>query len=202
MASSSFPALLSSSSSAKQYLLFPSIPSPKHPPAACPASRSPLPFSSFKLKVSSSSSPVASTTNSSLNKRPSEERIFFDGGAHYGDLVANLLLGFTLLWLPLTLAAVSRAFFLRYRFTNLRVTVISGFTGQDRSDFSYKSIKDVQVVPRFIGEWGDIIITLTDGTKVDLRSVPRFREIADYCLLTADKGTGAIAGKDERRKGF
>lgn len=76
---------------------------------------------------------------------------------------------------------------MRYRFTNLRVTVISGLTGQDRSDFSYKVIKDVQVVPRFIGEWGDVIITLQDGTKVDLRSVPKFREIAKYCLSMAER---------------
>ncbi|KAF4388951.1 hypothetical protein CsatB_009935 [Cannabis sativa] len=128
-----------------------------------------------RLHVSSSSPTTTTTTNK-------EETIFFDGGAHYGDLLANLVLGFTLVWLPLTIAAVSRAFFLRYRFTNLRVTVISGLTGEDRSDFSYEVIKDVQVVPRFIGEWGDIIITLKDGTKVDLRSVPKFRQIAKYCL--------------------
>lgn len=66
------------------------------------------------------------------------------------------------------------------------MTVISGLTGDDRSDFSYEVIKDVQVVPRFIGEWGDIIITLKDGTKVDLRSVPKFREIAKYCLSMAE----------------
>lgn len=66
------------------------------------------------------------------------------------------------------------------------MTVISGLTGQDRSDFSYKVIKDVQVVPRFIGEWGDVVITLNDGTKVDLRSVPKFREIAQYCLSMAE----------------
>ncbi|KAJ0095858.1 hypothetical protein Patl1_15825 [Pistacia atlantica] len=155
-----------------------------------------LPFPSFsafphnrpitKLHVSSppNKTPITTTTTT---KKPNQETIFFDGGAHYGDLVANLLLGFTLFWLPLTLAAVSRAFYLRYRFTNLRVTVISGFTGEDRSDFSYKVIKDVQVVPRFIGEWGDVIITLKDDTKVDLRSVPRFREIAKYCLSMAEK---------------
>uniref|UniRef100_A0A5B7AY78 YdbS-like PH domain-containing protein n=1 Tax=Davidia involucrata TaxID=16924 RepID=A0A5B7AY78_DAVIN len=131
-----------------------------------------------KLHVSSPANKPITTTTATTSKPPTEETIFFDGGAHYGDLMANLLLGFTLLWLPLTLAAVFRAFYLRYRFTNLRVTVISGLTGQDRSDFSYKVIKDVQVVPRFIGEWGDIIITLKDGTKVDLRSVPKFREIA------------------------
>lgn len=111
--------------------------------------------------------------------------MFFDGGAHYGDLAANLLLGLTLLWLPLTLAAVSRAFLLRYRFTSRRVTVVSGLSGADRTDFPYSSVTSVAVVPRFVGEWGDIVITLRDGTKVDLRSVPRFREVADYCRSMA-----------------
>ncbi|KAL2484621.1 NAD(P)-linked oxidoreductase superfamily protein [Abeliophyllum distichum] len=149
-----------------------------------PTSKSIRPITRLHVSSSKPSTTITATTSS---KKASEETIFFDGGAHYGDLVANLLLGFTLLWLPLTLAAVLRAFYLRYRFTNLRVSVISGLTGQDRSDFSYEVIKDVQVVPRFIGEWGDIIITLKDGTKVDLRSVPKFREIAKYCLSMAEK---------------
>ncbi|KAL1207694.1 hypothetical protein V5N11_002080 [Cardamine amara subsp. amara] len=153
-----------------------------------------------RLLLASSSSAAAVPSDSKPVKK---ETIYFDGGAHYGDLLANLILGLTILWLPLTLAAVSRAFNLRYRFTNLRVTVISGLTGEDRSDFSYKVIKDVQVVPRFIGEWGDIIITLKDGTKVDLRSVPKFREIAKYCLSMADqpavlKESGA---KDDKQHG-
>lgn len=79
------------------------------------------------------------------------------------------------------------------------MTVISGLTGQDRSDFSYKVIKDVQVVPRFIGEWGDIVITLKDGTKVDLRSVPKFREIAKYCLAMAEK---PVVLKESGPQGF
>ncbi|KAG7032201.1 hypothetical protein SDJN02_06244, partial [Cucurbita argyrosperma subsp. argyrosperma] len=154
-----------------------------------------------RILVSSSSSSSTSTSRAAAaaSKNAAEEIVFFDGGAHYGDLVANLLLGFTLLWLPLTVAAVSRAFNLRYRFTNLRVTVISGLTGEDRSDFSYQVIKDVQVVPRFIGEWGDVVITLKDGTKVDLRSVPKFREIAKYCLSMADK---PAVPKESGPKGF
>ncbi|KAF8378419.1 hypothetical protein HHK36_029758 [Tetracentron sinense] len=155
--------------------------------------------------ISKNGRPITKLCVSSPTNKPilntNEESIFFDGGAHYGDLIANLLLGFTLLWLPLTLAAVSRALFLRYRFTNLRVTVISGLTGQDRSDFSYKVVKDVQVVPRFIGEWGDIIITLKDGTKVDLRSVPKFREIAEYYLSMADKSAVSKL-KEAGPKGF
>ncbi|KAJ4767586.1 NAD(P)-linked oxidoreductase superfamily protein [Rhynchospora pubera] len=163
----------------------------------------PLPqLKSSKFVASASSSRTSRTTGTasvSSTNLEDQEKIFFDGGAHYGDLVSNLLLGFTLLWLPLTLAAVSRALFLRYRFTNKRVSVISGFTGQDRSDFPYSSIKDVKVVPRFIGEWGDIVITLVDGTVVDLRSVPRFREIADYCMnmkaINRDRGRGQGRGR-------
>ncbi|XP_057777140.1 uncharacterized protein LOC130995751 [Salvia miltiorrhiza] len=156
-------------------------------------SKSPRPLTKLHVSSSKPISGAAATT------KKNEETIFFDGGAHYGDLVANLVLGFTLLWLPLTLAAVFRAFFLRYRFTDVRVTVISGLTGQDRSDFSYEVVKDVQVVPRFIGEWGDVIITLKDGTKVDLRSVPQFREIAKYCLAMADK---PLLLKETTSKGF
>ncbi|KAH0452676.1 hypothetical protein IEQ34_019975 [Dendrobium chrysotoxum] len=170
-------------------------PSPHSFPSKPISKITPLSKIPSKLLVSSKTSTSSPSTSSLVEK---EERIFFDGGAHYGDLVTNLLLGFTLLWLPLTIAAVSRAFFLRYRFTNRRVTVISGFTGQDRSDFPYSAIKDVQVVPRLIGEWGDIIITLKDGTKVDIRSVPRFRMVSDYCLLMAD---GASKGSLEQKTG-
>ncbi|KAM1303399.1 hypothetical protein ACFX11_021265 [Malus domestica] len=163
------------------------------------SSKLPFPNSLTKTNTLSSNRPVTRLNVSTPTDKPTTETIYFDGGAHYGDLLANLILGFTLLWLPLTLAAVFRALFLRYRFTNLRVTVISGLTGQDRSDFSYKVIKDVQVVPRFIGEWGDIIITLRDGTKVDLRSVPKFREVAKNCLSLAEK---PAVLKETGAKGF
>ncbi|KAK9116827.1 hypothetical protein Sjap_015774 [Stephania japonica] len=157
--------------------------------------KSKAPKLATKLQVSSSPTNNPTTPLKTPPRPPSsQETVFFDGGAHYGDLVANLLLGLTLLWLPLTLASVSRALFLRYRFTNLRVTVISGLTGQDRTDFSYKVVKDVQVVPRFVGEWGDIVITLKDGSKVDLRSVPKFRDVAQYCR--------DMARSDDMPKGF
>eukprot|EP00252_Welwitschia_mirabilis_P021267 TRINITY_DN539_c0_g1_i1.p1 TRINITY_DN539_c0_g1~~TRINITY_DN539_c0_g1_i1.p1 ORF type:complete len:239 (-),score=21.25 TRINITY_DN539_c0_g1_i1:327-971(-) len=150
--------------------------------------------------------PRASSSASSakaLDEDEEKEVVFFDGGAHYGDLAANLIFGFSILWLPLTIAAVFRAMFLRYRFTNLRVSVISGLTGSDRKDFSYRSVKDVQVVPRLFGQWGDIVITLDDDSKVDLRSVPMFREVADYCLFQAKQAAAkSPAQKASGRKGF
>ncbi|XP_020084478.1 uncharacterized protein LOC109707547 [Ananas comosus] len=202
---------------------------PRAPRSAAAAAKSVVVFSPSKPSVLSlSSKPCACTTTrkkpcAALSARPprprssgageegeeeeeeeEEEHVFFDGGAHYGDLAANLALGLTLLWLPLTLAAVSRAFFLRYRFTDKRVTVVSGLAGQDRSDFPYSAVADVKAVPRFIGEWGDLVITLTDGTKVDLRSVPKFREIADYCLFMADRParSAAATADNTRPRGF
>lgn len=75
------------------------------------------------------------------------------------------------------------------------MTVISGLTGEDRNDFGYNVIKEVQVVPRLVGEWGDVIITLKDGTKVDLRSVPKFREIAKYCSDMSAEGSPSTTGE-------
>ncbi|KAK3148257.1 hypothetical protein QOZ80_3BG0292720 [Eleusine coracana subsp. coracana] len=160
-----------------------------HPALSSATSRRPEAAAALRL--------VVATRASASGARGGDggaETVFFDGGAHYGDLAANLVLGLTLLWLPLTLAAVSRAFILRYRFTSRRVTVVSGLSGADRTDFPYSSVTSVVVVPRFIGEWGDIIITLKDGTKVDLRSVPRFREVADYCRNMA-AAEGSLAAQ-------
>ncbi|XP_042458221.1 uncharacterized protein LOC122042270 [Zingiber officinale] len=206
MVAASTAVLLSPPPSVALKPILPTLNHTSFPSKPTPSSRPPTTTKLFASSSSSSSSsrtvsPKSPTTSSGGEARE-KEKVFFDGGAHYGDLVANLLLGFTLLWLPLTLAAVSRAFFLRYRFTDRRVTVISGFTGQDRSDFPYSSIQDVQIVPRFIGEWGDLVITLKDGTKVDLRSVPKFREISKYCLSMADGSTTSEAKGGAPPRGF
>ncbi|XP_002988233.2 uncharacterized protein LOC9636636 [Selaginella moellendorffii] len=143
---------------------------------------------------------AASSTGPSSERK---EEVFFDGGPHYGDLVANLVFGFTLFWLPLTVAAVFRALFLRYRFTTYRVTILSGLTGGDRKDFKYDAIKDVKYVPRFIGEWGDVVITLKDDTKVELKSLPRFREIAKFCLdKSGVSGGGSVEEMEVKKRGF
>jgi hypothetical protein len=42
-----------------------------------------------------------------------KEQVFFDGGPHWGDLAVNLVFGISVLWLPLTLAAVARGLLAR-----------------------------------------------------------------------------------------
>ncbi|MES1022517.1 PH domain-containing protein [Gloeocapsa sp. BRSZ] len=108
------------------------------------------------------------------------EDVFFEGGPHIGDLIINLLIGLTLIGLPLTVGAIVRALWLRYRITNRRITVTGGWQGRDRTDVIYAEIVKIVKVPRGVGLWGDMVLTLRDGSRLELRAVPKFREIYDY----------------------
>ena len=109
-----------------------------------------------------------------------KEDVFYEGGPHRGDLIINLLLGFTVICLPLTVGAIVRALWLRYRITSRRVTVTGGWLGNDRSDIIYNEIAKVVTVARGLGFWGDMVLTLKDGNRLELRAIPRHREIYDY----------------------
>lgn len=108
------------------------------------------------------------------------EEVYYEGGPHVGDLIINILLGFTVICLPLTVGAIARALWLRYRITNRRISVTGGWRGRDRSDIIYSEVAKVVTVPRGIGGWGDMVITLKDGSRLELRAVPKFREVYDY----------------------
>lgn len=108
------------------------------------------------------------------------EEVYFEGGPHIGDLIINVLLGFTVICIPLTVGAIVRALWLRYRFTNRRISVTSGWMGRDRTDLIYSEVARVVTVPRGLGAWGDMVITLKDGSRLELRALPRFRELYDY----------------------
>ena len=109
-----------------------------------------------------------------------QEDVYYEGGPHIGDLIINILLGFTVICIPLTVGAIARALWLRYRITNRRISVTGGWMGRDRSDIVYSEIRKVVTVPRGLGGWGDMVITLKDGSRLELRALPKFREIYDY----------------------
>jgi Bacterial PH domain len=123
-----------------------------------------------------------------------KEEIYYEGGPHIGELIFNVLLGFTIICLPLTIGAVVRALWLRYRITDRRITVIGGWMGRDRTDVIYSEIKKVVCVPRGVGLWGDMVLTLKDGSKLEFRGVPKFRELEQYIAdRQAAKGKPAKA---------
>jgi Bacterial PH domain len=119
-----------------------------------------------------------------------KEEVFYDGGPHVGDLIINVLLAFTVICLPLTVGAVVRAIWLRYRFTNRRISVHGGWMGKDRTDIIYSEVIKVRKVARGLGFWGDIVVTLKDGSRLEMRALPKFREIYDYIAERASDKTG------------
>lgn len=68
------------------------------------------------------------------------EELYFESGPHLGDLGVNVAAAVTLIWLPLTIAAVGRAAFVKYRFSNMRLSVITN------APFKSKALKAAEEV--------------------------------------------------------
>ena len=109
-----------------------------------------------------------------------KEETFYEGGPHIGDLIFYLILVPFIVFIPLAVGSVVRAIWLRYKITDRRISVIAGWMGKDRTDLVYSEITDAITVPRGLGFWGDMVVTLKDGSRLELRSLPRHREIYDY----------------------
>lgn len=43
----------------------------------------------------------------------------------------------------------------------------------ERLDAAYQEVKDVKTVGRGIGLWGDMVVTLRNNDKIELRSLPK-----------------------------
>jgi hypothetical protein len=108
------------------------------------------------------------------------EEIYYEGSPHIGDLILNLLIGLTLVGLPLTIGAIVRALWLRFRITDRRIAVMGGWMGRDRTDVIYSEIVKLVKIPRGFGLWGDMVVTLRNGTRLEMRAVPNFREVYEY----------------------
>tara|TARA_Y100001968_G_scaffold303767_1_gene318215 strand:+ start:498 stop:914 length:417 start_codon:yes stop_codon:yes gene_type:complete len=108
------------------------------------------------------------------------EEIFYEGGPAKSDLYINLLAGFTILGLPFTFAAIVRSLWLRYKITNKRITIEGGWFGRNKTQVSLSNINEIRSVPRGFGSYGDMVLILNDGSKVEMKSLPLFREKQEF----------------------
>jgi nitrogen fixation protein len=131
----------------------------------------------------------------------SGETVFYEGGPARGDLILSLLIGLTLIGLPIAIGSIVRALWLRYRITSRRVSVEGGWLGRDRTQVVYSQIREVLSVPRGFGAWGDMVLVLTDGSRLEMRSVPRFRELETYIEARRSEKANA-AGQQRPNSGF
>ena len=124
-----------------------------------------------------------------------QEDVHYDGGPAKGDLIFNLLLGVTLIGLPFAIGAIVRAVWLRFRITSRRISVTGGWMGKETTQVVYSQIKEVRTVSRGFGAWGDMVLVLSDGARLEMRSVPNFRQTEEYILERMAARSSATADK-------
>jgi len=127
------------------------------------------------------------------------EEVYYEGAPHIGDLIISLLMSIFVITIPLGIGAIARALWVRYRITNRRITVTGGWKGQNRTDIVYAEIAKIVIVPRGFGAWGDMVLTLKDSSRLELKSLPKFRETYEYIeaklSVKAQDISGAIGSK-------
>ena len=128
------------------------------------------------------------------------EDIFYEGGPASGDLIINLIAGITLIGLPFTFGALVRALWVRYKITTRRVSVTGGWLGRDKTQVVYSQIAEIRAIPRGLGSYGDMVLVLRDGARLEMRSIPNFRETETF-ILEKIKNTNAIR-VDKNFQGF
>ena len=125
-----------------------------------------------------------------------KEEIFYEGGPHVGDLIIGILSGLFIITIPVAVGAIVRALWLRYSITSRRITVTGGWLGRQRVDIVYAEIAKDVIVPRGIGSWGDMVLTLKDGSRLEMRAVPNFRKIYEFVesklTLQAQTSSGTL----------
>ena len=116
-----------------------------------------------------------------------KEEIFYEGGPAKSDLIINILAGFTLLGLPFTFAAIVRSLWLRFKITDKRISIEGGWFGRNKTQVSLNNISEIRSVPRGFGSYGDMVLILNDGSKVEMKSLPLFRDKQEFIEANIQK---------------
>ena len=60
--------------------------------------------------------------------------------------------------------------------SNKKITINGGWFGKNKSQVSLSNIEEIRSIPRGFGSYGDMVLILNDGSKVEMKSLPLFRE--------------------------
>jgi len=103
-----------------------------------------------------------------------KEQTFFEGPPSITETLIPGLSLFTVVGVIPFTASLARQAWTRYKITNRRIEVASGFQGKDVVQILWREIYDVKWLRRYGGAAGDIVFTLKDDSKLEMRSVPEF----------------------------
>lgn len=125
--------------------------------------------------------------NDSYESKPTveRERVLFEGPPSKSELIIPFISILTVIGIIPFITTLLRQFWVRYKITNRRITIQSGFQGNDRVEIVYRDIKKVSYITRLGGVTADIVILLKDNARLEIRSLPEweknFQFIKDNC---------------------
>jgi len=102
------------------------------------------------------------------------EQTFYEGAPSITETLIPGLSLFTVVGVIPFTASLARQAWTKYKFTNRRIEVASGFQGKDVVQILYREIIDVKWLRRYGGAAGDVVFSLQDGSKLEVRSIAEF----------------------------
>jgi len=117
------------------------------------------------------------------------EEVFYEGKPSWVEVVIPTVAILTVVGVIPWAGAVARQLWVKYKFTNRRIAVDSGFRGNDHTEVVYRDIEEVRFVRRFGGAAADMVLLLKDGARLELRSLDRFDELYEYVMGQVDEDT-------------
>jgi len=114
------------------------------------------------------------------------ETVFFEGPPSPTEIIFPALSILTVIGIVPFVSALSRQFWVKYKFTSRRISIQSGFGGKTQTELIYPDIDEIRFVFRAFGSAGDMVLFLKDGAKVELRHVPNFRSVYEFVLSKCD----------------
>merc|ERR1719428_2643419 len=114
------------------------------------------------------------------------EQTFWEGPPSITETLIPGLSLFTVVGVIPFSASLTRQAWTKYKFTNRRIEVASGFQGKDVVQVLYREIADVKWLRRYGGAAGDLVFSLSDGSKLEVRSVPDFDRNLAFIMSMVD----------------
>ena len=114
------------------------------------------------------------------------EQTFWEGAPSITETFIPGLSLFTVVGVIPFSASLARQAWTKYKFTSRRIEVASGFQGKDLVQVLWRECVDVKWLRRFGGAAGDIVVSLQDGSKLEMRSVPEFDRNLAFIMQQVD----------------
>lgn len=147
---------------------------PRVPAVGCAYNPTPSKARPRKSKNKAPKEKIKGPTSAAQQLQLVPEQTFFEGPPSITETLIPGLSLFTVVGVIPFTASLARQAWTRYKLTNKRLEVASGFQGKDVVQVTWREIVDAKWLRRYGGAAGDVVFTLRDGSKLELRSVPEF----------------------------